>query len=337
MISETVGKYRVVGPLGQGSTGVVYKAVRQETNQPVVLKAVAPQGLPTDDLREQFTEEAEAALLLNHPRLRQLFDVMEKDGQLYLALEYLEGATLKNLLVSGPVEVGAALAWGAELADGLAAAHEAGVVHGELTSAKVFITQEGTVKLLDAGLWRLSVPTGVDLSEEANLRQAGLSAATVAALAPEQLSGSEPDPRSDIFALGALVYQMVTGRHPFAEASVVDTMYCVLRRAPPPASEIAPQAPLALDAVLARALEKDPEKRCASASELAAALRAVATGEGMPVRAPAAEEASSEKPAPQKVVVIRAAWGAMLPFLFALGAVAALLVLWFLYLALTQP
>lgn len=328
MIPQTVGNYRVTGPLGKGSTGVIYRAVRRDSNLPVALKVVAAERLPTAEARQQFLEEAESALLLNHPRLRQLYDVIESEGNLYLALEYLEGATLKNLLVSGPVALEAALAWGAELADGLATAHEGGVVHGELTPAKVFVTQEGTVKLLDPGLWRLAVPTGVDLSQEANLEQAHLPAVTVAALAPEQIAGNEPDASSDIFALGVLVYQMVTGRNPFLEPSLMDTMYCVLRRAPEPVSQLIPLAPPALDAVLAKALAKEPEKRYSTASELAAALRAVAAGEEVPRPAP--------PPEPEEAAV-KEAKRLTLPFLIALGGVGLALVIWLVYLALTRP
>jgi serine/threonine protein kinase len=325
VIPQTLGKYKVVGPLGKGSTGVVYRAARQDSNIPVVIKEVAPERLPTPQAREQFLEEANDALLLNHIRLRQLLDVIEADGKIFLALEYLEGATLKSLLVSGPVEPEAALAWGAELADALAATHDGGVVHGELTPAKVFITQEGTVRLLDPGLWRLSVPTGADLSDEARLNASGLSAAAVAALAPEQISGAEPDPRSDIFSLGVLVHQMITGRQPFLEPALVDTMYCVLRRTPAPVSELVPEAPQALDAVLARAMEKDPEKRFASAGELAGALRAVAAGEEVPREGTAAPTVEA--------AVARSAKLVLSPIWLALGAVGLLLVIWFLVLA----
>jgi len=329
VIPQTVGRYKVVGPLGKGSTGVVYRAARQDSNIPVVIKEVAAERLPTPQAREQFLEEANDALLLNHNRLRQLLDVIEAEGGIFLALEYLEGATLKSLLVSGPVAPDAALAWGAELADALAAAHEGGVVHGELTPAKVFITQEGTVRLLDPGLWRLSVATGTDLSEEARLNASGLSPAAVATLAPEQIAGGEPDGRSDIFSLGALVYQMITGRQPFLEPALVDTMYCVLRRTPTPVSQLVPEAPPALDTVLARAMEKDPEKRFGSAAELAGALRSVAAGEELP-----REEAAAPT---VEAAVERSAGQVLSPLWLALGAVGVLLLLWFLVLAFTKP
>ncbi len=325
MIPETIGNYRIVGPLGQGSTGVVYKAVRQGDNQPVALKLLNPGRFASAARREQFVREARAATQLSHPHLRQLYDVGETGDRLYLAMEYLEGSTLKNLLVSGPLATETALAWAAEIATGLAAVHEAGVVHGELTPGKVFITQDGSVKLLDAGLWRLTVPSGVDISQEDSLRAAQLAGGLVGGLAPEQVRGSEPDARSDVFALGTLIYEMVTGRHPFAEASPAASMHRVLEREPEPVTELSPEAPPALSTVLARALAKEPAARYPSAVKMAEALRAVAAGEELP-----AEEV-------EEVVVEQAVQKATSPLWWAIGAAVLLAVLWFLYLALFRP
>lgn len=326
MIPETIGNYRILGPLGQGSTGVVYKAVRQGDNHPVALKLVTPGRFASAARREQFVREARAAAQINHPGLRRLYEAGESGDRLYLAMEYLEGSTLKNLLVSGPLPTETAVAWAAEIAAGLAAAHEAGVVHGELTPRKVFITQDGSVKLLDAGLWRLAVPSGVDISQEDTLRTAQLAGGLVGGLAPEQIRGSEPDVRSDVFALGTLIYEMVTGQHPFAEGGPADSMHRVLEREPEPLTELAPEAPPALSTVLARAMAKDPAARYPSAVKMAAALRAVAAGEELPP-----EEVEEE------VVVEQAVKKATSPLWWAIGAAALLLVLWFLYLALFRP
>lgn len=326
MIPETIGNYRILGPLGQGSTGVVYKAVRQGENQPVALKLVNPGRFASVARREQFVREARAATEITHPHLRRLYEVGESDDRLYLAMEYLEGSTLKNLLVSGPLATETAVAWAAEIAAGLAAVHEAGVVHGELIPTKVFVTRDGSVKLLDAGLWRLTVPSGVDISQEDTLRAAQLAAGLVGGLAPEQVRGSEPDARSDVFALGTLIYEMVTGRHPFAEASPTASMHRVLEREPEPVTELSPEAPPALSTVLARALAKEPAARYPSAVKMAVALRAVAAGEELP-----AEEVEEE------VVVEQAVEKATSPLWWAIGAAVLLLVLWFLYLALFRP
>lgn len=320
MIPERIGKYRIVGPLGQGSTGVVYQAVDEETQQKAALKVVPVERFASIEAREKFVEEARAAAQVTHPNLRQFYEVGEAGSDLYLAMEHLEGSTLRSLLVSGPVELASALAWGAELAEGLAAAHEAGVVHGEMVPGKVFLTKEGGVKLLDVGLWRLALPAGVDLSLESNLRVSKLTPALVAALAPEQIKGAEPDVRSDVFSLGALLYQMVTGRQPFQETSPVDTVQCVLGRTPPLAGELIEGA-VALDPLLARALAKDLKQRNTSAKEIAASLRALAAGE--PLLAGAAEEMAGE-----------AAGRTTSRLWWAIGIVVLLLVLWYAYLAL---
>jgi len=326
MIPEKIGKYRIVGPLGQGSTGVVYQAVDEETGQKAALKVVPAEKFPNEEARAAFVEEAQAAAAVKHPNLRQLYEVGEIYGDLYLAMEHLEGSTLRSLLVAGPVELTSALAWGTELAEGLAAAHEAGVAHGELLPGKVFLTKEGPVKLLDVGLWRLALPWagraqpgGMDLSLESNLRVSKLTAAQVAALAPEQIQGAEPDAASDVFSLGSLLYQMMTGRQPFQEASPVDTMQCVLGRTPPLMGELVEGA-VALDPVLSRALARDAEQRYPSARELAGALRAVAAGEPLP---------SEEK------VVDQAAGQTTSRLWWAIGIVVLLLALWYAYLALT--
>lgn len=320
MSPETIAHYRLEAPLGESGRGVVYRAVAQDTNRTVALKVLTPERFATPAYRQKFLQEARKAAQLSHPNLRQLYEVGESGDRLYLAMELLEGSTLKNLLVAGALEMEAALAWGAEIAEALAAVHAQGIVHGDLRPARVFITTEGTVKVLDAGLWRLGVPVGVDLSQEAKLTGSGVRAAALAALAPEQVRGQEPDARSDIFALGRLLYEMATGLSPFADQNPLRSMYWVLDRTPAPPSQLSPQVPAALDAVLARALEKEPKARYRDASEVAAALRAVAAGEVVP-----AESAR------------RVAVRLTTPLWVGIGGVVALLVLWFLYLALTRP
>ena len=317
---ETIAHYRLEAPLGESCRGVVYRAVAQDTNRTVALKVLTPDRCATPAYCRKFLQEARKAARVSHPNLRQLYEVGECGDRLYLAMEYLEGSTLKNLLVAGALDLEAALAWGAEIAEALAAAHAQGIVHGDLRPARVFITTEGTVKVLDAGLWRLGVPIGVDLSQEAKLTGSGVRAAAVAALAPEQIRGQEPDAGSDIFTLGRLLYEMTTGVNPFADQSPLRSMYWVLDRTPAPASQVSPQVSGALDPVLARALEKEPKARYRDAGELAGALRAVAAGEALPVESPR-----------------RVALRLTTPLWFGIGGLVALLVLWFVYLALTRP
>ncbi|MFQ5724456.1 MAG: serine/threonine-protein kinase, partial [Terriglobia bacterium] len=263
--------------------------------------------------RQSFLRDARAAVGVSHPHLRQLYEVSEAEGQLYLAMEYLEGVTLKSVLVSGWVGPEAALAWAAEIADALAAAHAGGVVHGDLRPAKVFITTEGVVKLLDVGLWRLASQARY----QPGVKDPPLQSEEAAAMSPEQVEGHEPDARSDVFALGSLLYRMVAGQHPFVGRNVLHTLTLVRQREPEPLGE---QAPAGLDELLAAALEKDPQRRLASAAEVAAGLRALAAGEALPVRG-------------KRAVLIHFTW----PLWLAIGVLFLLLVVWFLFLAVTGP
>ena len=317
MSPDTIGNYRLEAPLGESGLGVVYRAVALDTGRVVAVKRVPPDKFADAAARRKFLEEARAAQRLSHPHLRQLYEVGESGDLVYLVMEYLEGVTLKSLLVSGRVEAETALAWGAEVAAALAAVHAAGVVHGDLRPSRVFVTSQGTVKLLEPALWRLGVPGGADLTQDPKLEPA-----RAAAMAPEQLRGRQPAAATDIYQLGLLLYEMVTGRPPFLGRNVQQTVHWVLNRAPDP---VGPEA-AGLDAVLARALAKDPKTRLASAADFAAALRAVAAGEEIP-----AEVAKAAGPA--VVVVVR--WTSSL--WWGIGALVALAVAWFAYLALTRP
>ena len=332
VIPESVGKYRVVAPLGQGRVGIVYRAEDTEDGRAIALKLVPASHFATPEAKQKFLEEARAAAGLAHPHLRQLYEAGESGDQVYAAMEYLDGATLRSLLVGGPVEPETALAWGAEIADALAAAHAEGVAHGELTPGKVFITEQGTTKLLDAGLWRLEVPSGRDLRDTAALRESGLEPLAVAVLTPEQIRGGEPEARSDLFALGAVLYQMTTGVQPFAHEDAPQAMHWVLGRQPDPPSQMNPRVPAALDVLVARLLEKELLRRLESAADAAAALRAVAAGEPLPAsitEPPPAEVAASAEAAP-------AAKSRLVYWLVAGGVVLAGL-LWLLYQRLAQP
>ncbi|MFQ5778287.1 MAG: serine/threonine-protein kinase [Terriglobia bacterium] len=313
MVADTIGKYRLEAPLGEGGQGLVYRAVAEDTNQTVALKRVPAEKFPDEASRQSFLRDARAAVGVSHPHLRQLYEVSEAEGQLYLAMEYLEGVTLKSVLVSGWVGPEAALAWAAEIADALAAAHAGGVVHGDLRPAKVFITTEGVVKLLDVGLWRLASQARY----QPGVKDPPLQSEEAAAMSPEQVEGHEPDARSDVFALGSLLYRMVAGQHPFVGRNVLHTLTLVRQREPEPLGE---QAPAGLDELLAAALEKDPQRRLASAAEVAAGLRALAAGEALPVRG-------------KRAVLIHFTW----PLWLAIGVLFLLLVVWFLFLAVTGP
>ena len=330
VIPQAIGKYRVIAPLGQGRVGIVYRAEDTESGRAVALKLVPASHFASPEAKQKFLADALAATALSHPHLRQLFEAGEADDQIYLAREYLEGSTLQNLLLGGRLEPETALAWATEMADALAAAHAAGLVHGELTPKKVFITKESTVRLLDAGLWRLSVPNGRDLSQVERLEEAGTTSAMLAELAPEQIRGAEPDARTDLFALGVVLYQMTTGDNPFVDVEAYQTVQWVLGRTPPPPSEVNPKAPWALDELTARLLEKDPRMRLQNANDAAAALRAVTAGEPLPASVterPVIPVPAEAAPAPKS----------KLAYWLVAGGAALAAVLWFLYRTLGQP
>jgi serine/threonine-protein kinase len=332
VIPEAIGKYRVIAPLGQGRVGIVYRAEDTESGRGVALKLVPAAHFPTPEAKQKFLSDAQAAATLSHPHIRPLYEAGESGDQVFLAMEYLEGSTLKTLLLAGPVEPEAALGWGAEIADALAAAHAAGLAQGELTPGKVFITAQSAAKLLDTGLWRLEVASGTDLTQP----EAGIGSmvdpTVVATLAPEQVRGAEPSPGTDLFGLGVVLHQMATGGQPFLDVDAAQTMHWVLGRAPEPPSQVNPRMPAALDAVIARLLEKDPRLRLPSAAEAAAALRAVSAGEPLPpsvTERPVlpVEVAAEAAPAPKS----------KLAYWLVAGGVVLAGVVYFLYRALTQP
>jgi serine/threonine-protein kinase len=328
---ETIGKYRVIAPLGQGRAGIVYCADDTESGRKVALKLVPAGHFSTPEAKQRFLADAQAAAALSHPHIRQLYEAGESGDQVFLAMEYLEGSTLKNLLAGGPVEPEAALGWGAEIADALAAAHAAGIAQGELTPGKVFITEQSTAKLLDTGLWCLGVYSGRDLTQPDAGVGSVVEPADVATLAPEQIRGAEPSAGSDLFALGVVLYQMAAGGQPFLDVDAAQTMHWVLGRAPEPPSRVNPRMPEALDAVVARLLEKDSRGRLRTASDAAAALRAVAAGEPLP---PSVTE-RPEIPVEAVAEAVPAAKSRLVYWVA--GGVVLLGLLWFLYRTLALP
>jgi len=307
---ETVGHYRLEAPLGESGHGVVYRALASDASRAVALKVVPPEKFKDAAARRKFLADARAAARLAHPHLRKIHEAGESGDKIFLAMELLEGVTLKSVLLSGRVEPETALEWAAEVAEALAAVHAAGLVHGDVRPSRVFITSHGTVKLLEPALWRVAGPARFDPKQ----KESDLRPDEAAALSPEQLQGRPPDARSDLFALGSILYEMVAGKHPFVGRNVLHTLTLIERRAPEPLGSVA------LDAVLARALEKDPKRRFASAAELAEALRLVAEGK---------EPAAAPPPA------VRVRWTA--PLWWGIGILVAVAVTWFGILALTRP
>lgn len=275
-----LGPYEIVAPIGAGGMGEVYRARDTRLNRDVAVK-VLPAHLKNDPaLRARFDREAKAISSLNHSHICQLYDVGSEDGVDYLVLEFLEGETLEHRLQRGPLPARQALECGIEIAEALDRAHHQGIIHRDLKPGNVMLTKAGA-KLMDFGLAKppaaLAASAGSDTPTLASVSKPltveGAIIGTYQYMAPEQLQGQDADPRSDIFAFGSVLYEMAAGRRAFSGKSAISVMSAILERDPEPLSKLQPLAPPALDHVIQRALEKDPEKRWQSAADLAAELR----------------------------------------------------------------
>ena len=274
MVGRTLSHYEIVEKLGEGGMGVVYKAEDLKLKRSVALKLLSAQLSKETHAMAQLEREAQAASALNHPHICTIHEVGEAGGQAYIAMEYVAGRTLKSLAEPGGLPVETVLRYGAQIADALAHAHERGVVHRDLKTANVVITPEGQVKVLDFGLAkRLPVrekAEGTHATE--TFAQEDAIAGTLPYMAPEVLSGNPADARSDLWALGVVLYEMAAGQLPFRGQSGYELSSMILRDPPPP---LPAHVPAGLRAVITRLLAKEPELRYRSAGEARAALEAV--------------------------------------------------------------
>jgi len=300
-----LGPYEVVSPLGAGGMGEVYKARDSRLERTVAVK-VLPQHLSSSaEVRQRFEREAKTISQLSHSHICALYDVGREGETEYLVMEYLEGETLAARLANGALPLTQSMKIGVEIADALDKAHRQGIVHRDLKPGNVMLTKTG-VKLLDFGLAKAmaappqsgatSLPTVMG-SHDANLTQEGTILGTFQYMAPEQLEGREADGRTDIFALGCVLYEMATGRKAFAGASQASLISSIMKEEPAPISAVLPTSPPALDRVIRKALAKDPEERWQSAGDLGSELKWIAEG-GSASGIPAPQVASSRRRAP---------------------------------------
>jgi Tol biopolymer transport system component len=281
-----IGPYEVLGPLGAGGMGEVYRARDERLARSVALK-VLPGEISADAGRlERFEKEARAASSLNHPSIVTIYDIGLSGSVSYIAMELVEGRTLRELLASGPIALRRLLLISAQIADGLAKAHSAGIVHRDLKPENVMVSRDGFVKILDFGLAKL-VPSGFESSDATNLKtvtrgtEPGTVLGTVGYMSPEQASGHPVDFHSDQFSLGAILYEMAAGKRAFDRPTAVQTLSAVIQDDPEPVSAAAPKSPANLVWIIDRCLAKDPEERYASTRDLArdlASLRDHASG-----------------------------------------------------------
>lgn len=274
-----VGPYEIVALLGAGGMGEVYRARDASLRRDVAIKVLPASWSHDPDRLRRFELEAQAAAALNHPNIVSIFHVGQHQGSPYIVTELLQGETLRDRLRRGPLRLREALDVAVEVAGGLSAAHNAGVVHRDLKPENVFLTKNGRVKILDFGLAKLkhAQPVTTDgatitLPEETN---PGLVLGTVGYMSPEQVRGDATDARSDIFALGVILYEMLTGKRAFRKPTAAETMSAILNEEPPAAIQVTAEVHSGLQRILARCLEKSPEKRFQNSSDLAFAIEAL--------------------------------------------------------------
>jgi Tol biopolymer transport system component len=280
MIGARIGPYEILEKLGAGGMGEVYRARDARIGRDVAVK-ILPAAFASDPARlSRFEQEARAAGQLNHPNILAIFDAGTHDGSPYLVTELLEGETLRQRIAALPVPLRKTLEIAGQIANGLGAAHEKGIVHRDLKPENVFVTRDGRVKILDFGLAKLTLPEdsapGVtSLPTTPVHTEPGLVLGTASYMSPEQVRGQPADSRSDLFALGAILHEMLAGRHPFRRGTSVETMTAILREEPPELLDACPGLPPALERIVRHCLEKNPAERFQSARDLAFDLEAV--------------------------------------------------------------
>src|ERR1700723_627286 len=274
MIGQTISHYRIVEQLGAGGMGVVFKAQDTRLDRAVALKFLPEKLAQEPQALERFRREARAASALNHPGICTIYDVGEEDGRAFIAMEFLDGETLRNHIHGKPLPVAEILELGIEIAEALDAAHAEGIIHRDIKPANIFVNKRGRAKVLDFGLAKL-VPKGVAVGDagsgfesSGSTSIAGLISGTPSYMSPEQVRGDELDARSDIFSLGLVLYEMATGRQAFGGGTGGAIIEAVLTRPPVSARNINPDISPRLEEIINKALHKDKDQHYQHAADI---------------------------------------------------------------------
>jgi tRNA A-37 threonylcarbamoyl transferase component Bud32 len=279
MIGQSLKNYVIEEMLGKGGMGVVYRARDTRLGRNVALKVLPPELMRNEERRRRFVHEARAAAAVNHPAIAPIYDIEVEGDSTFIVMEFVDGSTVRALVARGELDTTSALEVAIQVGDALARAHEAGIVHRDIKSDNIMVTKDGHPKILDFGLAKLldlgGDDDGATRLETMAATQAGVVLGTVSYMSPEQARGLPADRRSDIFSLGVVLYEMLTGKLPFAGQSALDTMHAIAFDPTQPLTSIRTDLPFALQRIVDRCLEKKPENRYQNMHDTVADLRSV--------------------------------------------------------------